>query len=532
MQLKVGLKTATILIACLSMIVPVAAALILVDWQARQAQDDYILQFAREALHRSEQSAAQIDAAAREINRLSPDALCSDEGLALLQRLDLESTLLQAVGYADGDTLRCSSFAGRKPLPLGKADLVTGSGVIVRTHVRFDPKGPDYIVVVNGDAAAVVHKELTQSFVKHVPGLALSTFEWRTKRPLTQMGTLDPAWMQRSVDGEMVLRRDRQLLALVRSSRRDMGAIAGLPVANLPDLAWQASIILLPIGLGTGVVLAVLLVNMVRSRLSLPSLIQAGLRRNEFSLAYQPVAELATGRTVGAEALMRWRRLDGEVVPPDVFIAAAEDAGLIRQLTTRLLELVRADVPRFAGLPGDFSLSLNLSADDLHTIATVEALQQLQRAFKPGAQNIVVEVTERSLVDAEQARSVIEPLRTLGIAVAIDDFGTGYCSLSYLANLQVDFIKIDRIFVQSLGTDSPTSAVASHIIDMARDLSIPTVAEGIETPEQAAILNRLGVDFGQGWHYSPPVTLEELLERVRAERAATLRRALGEKTEA
>jgi sensor c-di-GMP phosphodiesterase-like protein len=521
--LKIGLKTATVLVACLCMIVPVVTALILVDRQARRAEDSYILQYARSVLARSERSADQIDIAAREINRLSPTALCSDEGLQLMQRIDLRSTMLQGVGYAEGNELRCSSFAGRRVVPLGKPDLMTRNGsVVVRTHVRFDPRDPEYLVVVTGRAAAIVHKQLTLSFVEGVPGLSLSTFEWRTKRPLTQMGKLDPQWSRRPVANETVLRQNGHLIAVVRSQRRDMGAIAALPLSSTPNLAWQASVILLPIGLVTGIVFAVLMVNVVRSRLSLPSLIQIGLRRNEFTLVFQPGVDLATGRIVSAEVLMRWRRHNGEIVPPDIFIAAAEDAGMIRLITARLIERLREDVGAFSALPSDFALAINLSADDLHTPATVEALRQLLADAKPNLQNLVIELTERSLVDVQQARSVIEQIRSLGIMVAIDDFGTGYCSLSYLAQLKADFIKIDKLFVQALGTDSPTSSVAGHIIDLARDLDLRTVAEGVETKEQAEILRALGVDFAQGWFYGAPVTLEELLVQVRADRTAIM----------
>ncbi|HEY1125439.1 MAG TPA: EAL domain-containing protein [Sphingobium sp.] len=528
MRPKIGLKTATILVACLCMIVPVATALILVDRQETRAEDAYILQYARSVLARSERSADQIDAAAREINAIPPASPCSDDALRLMQRLDLRSTMLQGVGYAEGDELLCSSFAGRTPVPIGKPDLVTrNGGVLVRTHVRLFPHDPDYLVIVTGRAAAVVHKQLTLSFVERVPGLALSTFEWRTKRPLTQMGELDPAWFRAAVTHERVLRQDGHLIAVVRSQRRDMGAIAALSTASTPDLAWQASVILLPIGLVTGVVFAVLMIHVVRSRLSLPSLIQIGLRRNEFSLVFQPVVDLATGRIVAAEVLMRWRRHDGEIVPPDVFITAAEDAGMIRLLTARLIERLREDVGAFSALPADFAFAINLSADDLHTPATVEALRRLLRDAEPGLQNLVVELTERSLVDVEQARSVIEQIRSLGVRVAIDDFGTGYCSLSYIAQLKVDFIKIDKLFVHALGTDSPTSSVAGLVIELARDLDLHTVAEGIETEEQAGMLRSLGVDFGQGWVFGAPMTLEDLLVQVRAERTAILHKAVA-----
>ncbi len=522
MRRKFGLKTIAIPLALLCMAVPVVTALILVGQQATRAEDRYILQYARDALRRSEHSADQIDAAAREINKLPLASLCTPQGLQLMQRLDLRSTMLQAVGYADGNMLPCSSFAGLQPLPLGKPDLVTRNGVIVRTHVRFDAHDPEYLVVVTGHAAAIVHKQLTLSFVDRVPGLGLSTFEWQSKRPLTLMGRLDPAWSRHPAAPETVLRQDGHLIAVVRSQRRDMGAIAALPLSSTPELAWQAGAILLPIGLVTGIVFAVLMVYVVRSRLSLPSLIQLGLRRNEFSIAFQPAVALTTGRIVAAEVLMRWTRSDGEAVPPDVFIAAAEDAGMIGLLTARVLKLLGDDAAGLERLPAGFHLAVNLSAHDLHTPATVDALRALQAKAGQGFPGLIIETTERSLVDEVQASRIIAQIRDLGIRVAIDDFGTGYCSLSYIAKLHVDFLKIDKLFVHALGTDSPTGAVAGHIIDMARDLGIQTVAEGIETEAQAAILRRLGVDFGQGWLFGRPMRLAELLDAIDSQGPATV----------
>ena len=518
MPLKMGLKTIALPLALLCMAVPVATAMLLVDRQAEQAENQLILQYARDALTRSEETGDQLAAVARAIGSLPEEDRCSARGLDVMRRLDLESTMLQGVGYAQGGTLLCSSFNGTTPLDIGAPDFVSARNIGNWTRVRLFGATPRFLAFSIDGAVAIVHQDLALSFVGTVPGLAVGSFNWSRRVPLITRGSYHPGWLQRDVKDEIVFRDRDRIVAIVRSHRFDIAAIAALPQTETANFEARAAAILLPIGLVTGVIFSILMVHVVRTRLSLPSLIQQGLRRNEFSLVFQPGVNMHNGRTIAAEALLRWRRPDGEIVPPDVFVAAAEDAGMIRLLTARVIKLL-GETSAFRDLPRDFPFAVNLSADDLYAPATVDALRAFITRPGPGTHTLIVEATERSLVDPERARSVIEQLRSLGIRVAIDDFGTGYCSLGYLATLDVDFVKIDKLFVKALCTDSPTSSVAGHIIKIAKDLKLRTVAEGIETEAQAAVLRDLGVLAGQGWLYGPPMSAEELVARVLAEQA-------------
>ncbi|OWY40249.1 hypothetical protein CEK28_05860 [Xenophilus sp. AP218F] len=259
--------------------------------------------------------------------------------------------------------------------------------------------------------------------------------------------------------------------------------------------------------------LGYLVTSTLRYRQSLERELATSLE-HALELDYQPLAEMPDGRWLGVEALVRWRRRDGERISPEVFIPQAENSALISKLTQQVIRQLFQELgPTLRARP-EFYVSVNLSAEDLRNtefIAIANALLQ-KYGVKPG--QLVYEITERSLVDIHQAADVLRQLRTAGHRIAVDDFGTGYSSLAYLQHLPVDILKIDKAFIDSIGTHAASCLVAPHIVHMANALNLIVVAEGVEKASQVDALVGLGVRIGQGWHFSKPLSKESLLRRM------------------
>jgi diguanylate cyclase (GGDEF)-like protein len=251
--------------------------------------------------------------------------------------------------------------------------------------------------------------------------------------------------------------------------------------------------------------------------------IAAGLRQaladGTLLMHYQPVVETGTGRTLGVEALMRWRR-DGEMIPPGVFIPVAEQTGLISAIGVRALRLSCAEAARWHAEFGIY-LTVNVSTHQLRDPGFAGVVLDILAETGLPARALVLEITESVLIDASDT-GVLRVLRGHGIRIAIDDFGTGYSSLAYLHQLPVDILKIDQSFIRRQ-QDPPRPqdvSLTRAILELARSQDLITVAEGVETAAQAALLRELNCPLSQGFHFSRPVEAAVIEARMRATSAA------------
>jgi len=279
----------------------------------------------------------------------------------------------------------------------------------------------------------------------------------------------------------------------------------------------RMSLLLGAIGVVSSILLLMLLLGVLRRRLSLQGELERSLQKNEFEINYQPVVALETGLCIGAEALISWRQPGGKRVRPDLFIPLAEDTGLIEPMTECLMKQSRRELEPFLEQQRTFHIAVNLSPCHFESDRILRATAQVfgDSGILPG--QIVYEITERGLIreDSGVARKVMTMLRERGSHIALDDFGTGYSSLSYLGSFPLDYLKIDKRFVDAIGTDALTAGLVDAIIDMAQRLKLRVIAEGIETSEQAEYLRQRGVHYGQGWYFSRGMNAGEFIDFAR-----------------
>jgi diguanylate cyclase (GGDEF)-like protein/PAS domain S-box-containing protein len=257
--------------------------------------------------------------------------------------------------------------------------------------------------------------------------------------------------------------------------------------------------------------------NSTLNRLATEFALRRAVERGELRLHYQPEVDLVTREITGVEALVRWQREDGTLIPPGDFIPLAEETGLIVPIGTWVIEEACRQIQRWTTTGGRLASHLpvwvNLSAKQLGEHDLVATIQQAIQDARISPSSICLEITESALMqDAEAAAAQLDQLRGLGISLGVDDFGTGYSSLAYLNRFPLDVLKIDRSFVAGLGTDPESETIVAAIIDLAHALDLVVIAEGVETEQQLLVLRRLECDQAVGFYFSRPLQPERLTE--------------------
>ena len=514
-----------IIVAILAVAAPILISLYLARQQSIDEQTSRVARIADDVLRRSDEVTLQALKVTGELAKFGGADSCSDDVIALMSRMAVSSEQLQAVGYVNGNRLLCTSFGRYEPaIDIGPPDYKSAQGTYMRTGVML-PGVMDvkFIFATSGETGitAIIHPRLPLDIFVDDPTVEIGVLGLSQRRPIDVRGNFDPRWLDalgtankaQFIDGD-------HLVALRHSKYGDLAVFAAIPVVSVEARLSHFALVLVPIGALASIVLAVAVLRLARLQLAMPAVLKTALRRNEFFVEYQPVIDLRSGEWVGAEALLRWRRPTGELVSPDAFITVAETSGLIQRITDRVMDIVARDAVGFFSRNPHFHIAINVSPADLTSDRLFETLRRLCSRTGGKPQNFIVEATERGIVKGEDMKARLRQIRAFGIRVAIDDFGTGYSSLSYLQTLDVDLLKIDKAFVDTIGREAATSNVTPHIIRMAKELRLEVIAEGVETEEQASFLRAQGVHYGQGWLFARPMSLYDLETQLKRPSAA------------
>jgi predicted signal transduction protein with EAL and GGDEF domain len=256
--------------------------------------------------------------------------------------------------------------------------------------------------------------------------------------------------------------------------------------------------------------------TLVSTRLDLESALRRAIDRDELVAYYQPIVAFASGRTAHMEALVRWKRPGEQLVPPDQFIAIAEETGLIHPIGEWMLRRAAHDCAEWQDVAPGVGVSVNVSPRQFDSHSVVDAVEGALRETGLAPELLGLEITESVLVDdADETIALLEELKSLGVRIALDDFGTGYSSLTYLHRLPIDELKIDRSFVAVLEEEGSDLVLLQIMVQLGRAFDLKVVAEGIDTDRKLRRIQQLGCHFGQGFLFARPAPFEQVMRRFR-----------------
>jgi diguanylate cyclase (GGDEF)-like protein len=249
----------------------------------------------------------------------------------------------------------------------------------------------------------------------------------------------------------------------------------------------------------------------VLGRLRMETELRRAIDRGDLRVHYQPIVDLESRRPVSVEALVRWERPNGRLMPPDMFIPVAEETGLIFDVGLWVLREACRQVSAWQRAYDDpLGLGVNASGRQIHDPVFPQEVSGIARHYELAPGTLGLEVTESVLIeDAESPVTVLARLREDGLRISLDDFGTGYSSLSYLKRLPLDALKVDRSFVKGLDSSPDDAAIIEAVVKLAQTLGLDVVAEGVETDQQAELLRRLSCRKAQGFLFTPPLPADE-----------------------
>jgi sensor c-di-GMP phosphodiesterase-like protein len=442
----------------------------------------------------------------------SPYSFCSDAEMAYFRELVFRSEYLKDAGRIHGGKIDCSATAGHPTWSIGQfnPDSPQKDGTLAYSNlVPIRDASLKRAGLQMGSAYVVFGSQMPASLGPISTHLTVTREDVAGQQSgLPAIGAPQGKELNLTTDGTARL---GDTLYATRCSTLHFDCVtASTSVSDA--LHGERGVIAGSTGVGglSGILLGMAFSFVYSRSRDLCQQLRWAIARDKLQVVYQPIVSLGTGRIVGAEALARWNDEDGNAVGPDIFVKIAEEHGFVGAITKMVVRpALRAFAETLRNHP-DFHLSVNVTAADLADPGFLPMLDDSLKRAKVKSNSLVIEITERSTANSEEAMETIRNLRRRGHSIHIDDFGTGYSNLDKLLYLYADTIKIDKAFTRVIGTESVAVAILPQILAMANSLSLEVVVEGIETGRQAGYFSPATQRiYGQGWFYGRPVTAEE-----------------------
>jgi sensor c-di-GMP phosphodiesterase-like protein len=448
------------------------------------------------------------------------------ETLSTLRQAVFLDRYMQAIGIRRGNSLLCTSeqlFEKPEPIP-GARPLPRPGFIEVHppTERGFQTPSLALVYAFGNDLAVegLINPELFSEFFDYYARESdcrvFVFFEGGV--PLTSFGEESmklPADIDLAQTGQLQW-RGGHLVRVAHTRRYPIYTIAVASTSAVTADWARSAAVFAAAGIVVSALLSWLVIRVAKRTQSLEADLREAVRYQEIDVHYQPIIELPTGRCVGAEALMRWNHPRRGIISAGEFITVAEKTDLILPMTGIVLRKIADSMSPLLREHPDLHIGINLAPQHF---ASTQIIDMVSEATSDGlpASRLIFEITERGLVADENsiARTVMRGLAGMGARLAVDDFGTGYSSLSYLQRFPLDYLKVDKAFVDGIESETTSSGLVDQIIRIGKSLDMEIIAEGVEQPYQAAYLRAQGVELAQGWFFARPMPARKFEEFVR-----------------
>ncbi|VVN26713.1 putative cyclic di-GMP phosphodiesterase PdeG [Pseudomonas fluorescens] len=490
---KRGIRIA---VTVLSGLLPVLLGGAILYMQAERTLQQSTRLTAQEAVRQFELMFDNTAEAARELLPLAGQS-CLDVNLALREQVT-RRPFVRSTSLVWDDTLYCSSLFGDYQQKVAAGDYSKGRLELMKGN----PVTPDTAVLMYRLSAG------KQGAMSNLDGYHLSNVLRLIDRKTLLVLQVGPNWLSadgRYHDGALPLFAVAH--SELTSSRYAFTVAAGFPEGETWRYMKSEYPPLFSLLIFFGAVSGSIGHFLQKRAMSPSHEMQRAMEAAEFIPYFQPVVHGGSKQWSGCEVLMRWNHPKEGLVRPDLFIPFAEYSGLIVPMTRSLMQQTAALLaPLSSSFKEPFHIGINITASHCKDLDLVEDCRAFLEAFAPGSISLVLELTERELIEpTAMTHQLFEQLHGLGVMIAIDDFGTGHSSLGYLRQFNVDFLKIDQSFVAMIGVDALSRHILDTIIELSAKLDLAIVAEGVETAEQSDYLTAHGVNFLQGYLFGRPI---------------------------